>query len=116
VLYASAFNGEMTLVVIDGIPVRPYDYGLIESIPPSEVSSVEVIEYAKNFSSLYCEIFPTACSGDLPPPWGNVIAIYTYGQKGIYGVQSPKGIMKTTVPVFSPSKEFYAPKYDTAQQ
>lgn len=37
-------------------------------------------------------------------------------QKGIYGVEKPKGIMKTTIPVFSPSKEFYAPKYDNAAQ
>ena len=48
VLYARAYNGQLTLVVIDGIPVRPDDYGFIESIPPSEVSSVELIEYAED--------------------------------------------------------------------
>lgn len=111
-LYARAFNGAMTLVVIDGIPVRPYDYGLIESIPPSEVSSVELIEYAKNFRGLYSELFPRAIE---KPDYGNVIAIYTHAQQGLYGVQRPKGIMKTTVPVFSQPKEFYAPKYNNVQ-
>ncbi|WP_157805299.1 MG2 domain-containing protein [Confluentibacter citreus] len=116
VLYAKGLNNEMTLVVIDGIPVRPYEYQLIESIPPSEVSSVEVIEYAKNFTSLFCELFPQACLRPDPPPQsGNIIAIYTHAQQGLHGVKSPKGILKTTVPVFSQLKEFYAPKYNNVQ-
>ncbi|PKQ45446.1 hypothetical protein [Confluentibacter flavum] len=116
VLYAKGLNNEMTLVVIDGIPVRPYEYQLIESIPPSEVSSVEVIEYAKNFTSLFCELFPQACSRPEPPPQsGNIVAIYTHAQQGLHGVKSPKGILKTTVPVFSQQKEFYAPKYNNVQ-
>ncbi|MGE5944588.1 MAG: hypothetical protein ACM31G_09640 [Flavobacteriales bacterium] len=114
-LYAYGLNGEVTLVVIDGIPVKEYEYPFIPNIPPSEVSSVEVIEYAKNFSTLFCEVFPYDCGPNPPPPSGNVIAIYTYGQKGIYGVEKPKGIMKTTVPVFSQPKEFYAPKYNNVQ-
>src|SRR5690606_17048356 len=87
-LYARGTNGLVTLVVIDGIPVRELEYGLIESIPPSEVSSVEVIEYAENFTSLFYEVL----GGYPDEPWGNVIAIYTHGQKGIYGVEKPKGI------------------------
>src|SRR5690606_12486949 len=71
------------------------------------------IEYAKNFRGLYSELFPRAI---IKPDSGNVIAIYTHAQQGLHGIQSPKGIMKTTVPVFSPSKEFYTPKYDAAQQ
>ena len=46
---------------------------------------------------------------------GNVIAIYTYGKKGIYGTNEPVGIIQTSVPVFSEAREFYAPKYDSPQ-
>ncbi len=113
-LYATAFNNEPTLVVIDGIPVKENEYEFIQSIPPSEVSSVEVIEYAKNFPILYCEVFPINCIQ--PPAFGNIIAIYTYAQQGVLGAKSPKGIMKTTIPVFLQSKEFYAPKYDNVNQ
>ncbi|WP_157804971.1 MG2 domain-containing protein [Confluentibacter lentus] len=113
-LYARAFNGELTLVVIDGIPLKEYEYPLIQNIPPSEVSSVEIIEYAKDFPSLFCETYPSRPCLQ-PPMWGNVIAIYTYGQKGLYGVSSPKGIMKTSVPIFSQTKEFYTPKYNNVQ-
>jgi hypothetical protein len=109
-LYAKLYNGEMTLVVIDGIPVMHYAYSLIPNIPPSEVSSFEIIEYAKNFSSLYCKVFPQSCR--YAPAWGNVIAIYTYGQNGIYGVTRPVGLMQASVPAFSAPREFYAPKYE----
>jgi hypothetical protein len=47
---------------------------------------------------------------------GNVIAIYTYGGKGIYGAfNPPAGIVRAVVPVFSASREFYAPKYKNIQ-
>ncbi len=108
-LSARLHNPEMTLVVIDGIPVQPYDYSLIPNIPPSEVSSFEIIEYAKNFSRLYCDLYPSECA--YAPSLGNVIAIYTHGKKGIYGMGKPVGIMRATVPVFSAPREFYSPKY-----
>lgn len=109
-LYARCLNSEVTLVVIDGIPVQEYDYQLIPAIPPSEVKSFEVIEYAKNFSQLFCEVFPRNCAD--PPVWGNVIAIYTYGRNGIFGANRAPGITKAAIPVFSAPKEFYSPKYD----
>ncbi|MBU3821822.1 hypothetical protein KO566_07095 [Flavobacteriaceae bacterium XHP0103] len=116
ILYAYGTNNEPTLVVIDGVAVRPYEYNLIESIPPSEVTSVEVIELAKFFNSFYCELFPNACSDPNSPKIGNIIAIYTKGQIGIHGAFPPKqkkGITNMSIPVFAESKEFYAPKYDT---
>ena len=113
-LYARAKNPEMTLVVIDGIPVMYYDYPSIPNIPPSEVKSFEIIEYAKNFSNLYLKVYPQVSPMDAPV-WGNVIAIYTYGGKGIYGVNQPVGIVKAAVPVFSAPREFYAPKYENLQ-
>jgi hypothetical protein len=109
-LYARVKNSEMTLVVIDGIPVKPYEYPFIPNIPPSEVKSFEIIENAKNFSRLYCELFPQSCL--YAPVWGDVIAIYTYAGHGIYGANRAEGILKTTIPAFSASREFYAPKYD----
>lgn len=108
-LYAQCLNSEMTLVVIDGIPVSPWDYGLIPYIPPSEVKSVELIEYARHFSSLYCEIFPMSCLA--APPSGNVVAIYTYAKQGIFGANRAPGIMKAAIPVFATPREFYAPKH-----
>ncbi|HZH66314.1 MAG TPA: hypothetical protein VEY10_15580 [Flavisolibacter sp.] len=110
-LYARLHNSEMTLVVIDGIPVKAYDYALIPGIPPSEVKSFELIDYAKNFSSLFCEALPEACGASVPTV-GNVIAIYTYAGKGLDGVKPTVGLKQMTVPVFSSTREFYAPKYD----
>lgn len=115
-LYAKV-NNMPTLVIIDGIPVMHYDYGYIPNIPPSEVSSFEIIEYANGFVQLFCEVHPEI--SPCPPPgllWGNVIAIYTHAGIGLFGAQKPKGLTKTTVPVFSSPKEFYAPKYTTIQQ
>jgi hypothetical protein len=111
ILYASLHNAELTLVVIDGIPVNADNYSLIPGIPPSEVKSFELIEYADNFRSLYCEALPAGC-GPNTPVVGNVIAIYTYGGKGIFGVSPAVGIMKTAVQAFAAPREFYAPKYE----
>jgi hypothetical protein len=112
-LYASIFGSDMTLVVIDGIPVKYWEYPLIPNIPPSEVSSFEIIECAKNFGSLYCEAMDFAIPPDIL--CGSVIAIYTYGKKGIYGARQPAGLVHASVPVFSAPREFYAPKYDNIQ-
>ncbi len=110
-LYAQATNPEPTLVVIDGIPVAKESYPLIPYIPPSEVKSFEIIEYAKNFFQLFMEVFPRVHPLDVPHQ-GNVIAIYTYAGKGLYGVQKPIGIVQASVPAFSTQREFYAPKYE----
>ncbi len=111
-LYARLNNPEITLVVIDGIPVPYYDYKFIPIIPPSEVKSLEIIDYAKNFRNLFCEAIPEACGDPYAPTVGNVIAIYTYAGKGLEGARHTVGINQMTVPVFSTTREFYAPKYD----
>jgi hypothetical protein len=105
-----------TLVIVDGIPVKSYDFSLIPYIPASEVSSLEIIESAQGFLSLYCSVHPEIELCELTAPAsGNILSIYTYGQKGIYGVQPAVGITHTSIPVFSPSMEFYAPKYKNIQ-
>ena len=113
-LHAGLFNREKTLVVIDGIPVNHWDYSFIPIIPPGEVTSFEIIEYADNFFNLYREVFPEADPRSIPLN-GNVIAIYTHAGNGIFGATTPVGILKATVPVFSVPREFYAPKYENLQ-
>jgi hypothetical protein len=110
-LYARLKERGMTFVVIDGIPVKYYEYPSIPNIPPSEVKSFEIIPNTINFAKIFFATFPQATM--LPRlPIGHVIAIYTYAGQGLYGAYQAKGMMKTTVPVFSASREFYAPKHD----
>ena len=110
VLYASIIGADATLIMVDGIPVKYADYGFIPFIPPSEVSSFEVIRCAKNFTRLYLEV---SDSGTPPTgvDCGGIIAIYTYSGKGIYA-RNTIGMTKNTIPVFSAPREFYAPKYN----
>ncbi len=111
-LYAHCHNPEVTLVVIDGIPVMRESYSLIPNIPPGEVKSFEIIEYAERFAKFYMSVFPEVHPLDVPR-LGNVIAIYTYAGKGLHGVSKPVGMRKKSVPVFSATREFYAPKYES---
>jgi hypothetical protein len=114
-LIAQVRRGVETLVVVDGVTVNFLDYDLIPYIPPSEVSSFEIIKNAKNFLQIYKEFLPPGSSPLDVGNYGDVIAIYTYGGNGIYGVHKPKGIIKASVPVFSTPREFYAPKYVNLQ-
>ena len=50
-----------------------------------------------------------------PPPTGNVIAIYTYGKKGLFGANRAVGISKMAIDVFSVQREFFTPKYENLQ-
>lgn len=111
-LRASIIGGESTLVVVDGIPVPGYSYEIIPNIPPSEVKSVELIRFATHFSQLYQEVYPEASPFEIPPV-GSVIAIYTHAGKGVYAVRKPTGLLQASVPVYSPTIEFYAPRYES---
>ena len=112
-LYASV-NNEPTLVLVDGIAIPFYDYGHIPNISPSEVKSFEIIEYAKGFAQLFCEVHSDSpCTN--PPIWGNIIVIYTHAGIGLGGAQKPKGLTQTAIPVFASPQEFYAPKYENIQ-
>ncbi|MAW97019.1 MULTISPECIES: hypothetical protein [unclassified Leeuwenhoekiella] len=114
VLRAEVSLSDTTLVLVDGKPVLGYNYDLIPNLPVSEVESFEIIEMAKNFSSLYLEAYPNASPLEAPP-WGHVIAIYTYGGNGLFAAERPKGILKERVQVFSEPEAFYTPKYETQQ-
>ncbi|MCX6253575.1 MAG: hypothetical protein NTV31_03760 [Bacteroidia bacterium] len=113
-LIAQVRRGVETLVVVDGVPVNFLDYDLIPYIPPSEVSSFEIIKNAKKILQLYKEFLPPDSPLDVSN-YGDVIAIYTYGGRGIYGSIKPKGLTHASVPVFSAPREFYAPKYENLQ-
>ena len=113
-LIAEVRKSVPTMVVVDGSTVNHDDFGLIAYIPPSEVSSFEIIENVNNRSKVWFEFCPE-CSPLSLPPAIDVIAIYTYGGNGIYGVQKAKGIFKSAVPVFSTPREFYSPKYNNLQ-
>jgi hypothetical protein len=100
-----------SLVMIDGITVNKNDLDLIPNIPPSEVSSFEIIENVSNRSKVWFEFCPE-CPALSIPNTIDIIAIYTYGGNGIYGATKPRGIIKTFAQVFSTPREFYAPKYE----
>ncbi|GGH00547.1 hypothetical protein GCM10007415_40650 [Parapedobacter pyrenivorans] len=106
-LRAQVVGNEPTLVVIDGIPVPGYSYELIPNIPPSEVKSVELIKFARGFSTLYLETYPEA-SPMSAPMTGSVVAIYTHAGKGLYAARKPVGLLQATVPVYSPVTPFQA--------
>jgi hypothetical protein len=110
-LIARVRESQPTLVVIDGITVNINDLDLIPNIPPSEVSSFEIIENAKNFAKIFLEFNPETPALAVPSH-GDVIAIYTYAGNGIYGALKPFGIIQAAVQVFSAPREFYAPKYE----
>src|SRR5664280_2923527 len=80
-LLAEVRKSAPTLVMVDGRGVNHDDYGSIAYIPPSEVSSFEIIENVSNRSKVWFEFCPE-CS-DIPLTI-DVIAIYTYGGNGIY--------------------------------
>ncbi|MCC4214725.1 hypothetical protein [Leeuwenhoekiella parthenopeia] len=113
-LKAEVSLSDTTLVLVDGQPVLGYNYDLIPNLPVSEIESFEIIEMAKNFSSLYLEAYPNASPLEAPP-WGHVIAIYTYGGNGLFAAERPKGIIKQRVQVFTEPEAFYTPKYETRQ-
>lgn len=117
--YAHVWSTDITLVIIDGIPVpRQIEYySLIQHIPPSEVSSFEIIRCPTNFCELYYLATGNQWHEDNPRGGicGGIIAIYTRDNIGLHILKAPVGIARASVPVFSEPIEFYAPKYDTEQ-
>ncbi len=109
-LRARITGSDITLVVIDGIPVLPHEYPMVQYIPPSEVKSFEIIECASSFPTLFLKVYKKPMPSGIM--CGGVIAIFTHGEKGIYGTKKPVGLVHTSIPVFSAPREFYAPKYD----
>ncbi len=103
---------EATLLMVDGKLLESHLYEYVPSMSPEIVERVELIKYAKFFKSRYLTVFPQADLFEIPS-LGHIISITT---KGGVGVQAPirpePGTLKASIPLYSPVKEFYAPKYD----
>jgi len=102
-------GSDAILIMVDGIFVRPINYDLISEIPMSEIKSFEIIRQPDTFRKQFVELFGV---GPLVSTY-SYFSVYTYAGKGIFGVQKPKGIYQEEIPVFSPLREFYVPKYET---
>ncbi|WP_372754833.1 hypothetical protein [Mariniflexile sp.] len=120
-LVAYVYGSDRTIVIIDGIAVKPLDYPYLESLPTEEIKSFEIINrptYPRyydsdlNRPSFSNEDQMFAPTESVSEGRTSIISIYTYTGKGYYGVQRPKGIYKGSVQGFTPKREFYAPKYD----
>ena len=105
-------RGEPTLLVVDGKLLTKEEYEFVPHMPPGIVESVELIKYAKFFVKQYLTVFPETDPLEAPT-LGHIISVYTKGGVGIHGTDRPApGTLESTIEVFSPEKEFYAPKYD----
>lgn len=110
---AMVTGGMETIVLVDGIPVLAEAYQFLPNLPPSEVKSVEILDgITKNFMPLYRRVYPFQ-DMRATPIQGSILAIYTYSGNGFYTATKSKGILKTSIPLFAPTKEFYTPKYDS---
>ncbi|MCH7412704.1 hypothetical protein MM213_04350 [Belliella sp. R4-6] len=101
-------GGDVDIVVIDGIAIKRDEYKFVDGIPPSEVTSVEIIRFAQDFAPLWW----TTDLGNEPPKSLNIIAIFTQAGKGLSGAYRRQGVSEFSVPVFAMVKEYYTPKYD----
>ncbi|MGX1928052.1 hypothetical protein [Flagellimonas sp. 2504JD4-2] len=104
--------GGPTLLMVDGRLLQSHEYGHVPLMPPEVVENIEIIKFAKFFKSRYLTVFPE--TDPLMAPYvGHIISITTKGKVGIHATNKPiPGTLDTTMEVFSPVKEFYAPKYD----
>lgn len=113
-LIAEVRRSVPTLIVVDGMGIYHDDYEAIAYIPPSEVSSFEIIKDVNYRSKIWLEFCPE-CDVLATPKTIDIIAIYTYGGNGLSSVRRTKGIFKATIPVYSTPREFYSPKYANLQ-
>jgi hypothetical protein len=115
---AYVYGAEWTYVVIDGIPVRERDYGLIGNIPVSAVKSAEIIRNTSSANTYHNQVFDCApiCP---PPPFPAILAIYTYSGEGLSGA-FPKtkrtNLINDTAHQYSPIREYYVPEYHNPEK
>ena len=104
--------GGPTLLMVDGRLLQRHEYDYVPQMPTGIIESIDLIKFAKFFKSRYLTVFPE--TNVLEAPYvGHIISINTKGKVGIQGSDKPKpGTLDATLDLFSPVKEFYAPKYD----
>lgn len=107
-------RNEPTLLMVDGRLLPKFMYDQIPHMSPNIIERVELIKYAKFFKTRYLSVFPETNPLDAPSQ-GHIISIST--NSGV-GLQAPtyteRGTLKAMVDIFSPIKQFYAPKYNNS--
>lgn len=107
-------GSDVVLVLVDGDYDR-INYDLVETLPTSEVSSIDVIKCADNFRAIYLEKVDSILLNLIF--CGSIVNINTTRGKGILDAWNiPKGINKFKIPVFATPKEYYTPNYETFNQ
>lgn len=110
-LLAEVYGADFTFILIDGIPVLLEDYPLIGHLPTEEIKSVEILNSPKNSRKYVSLLWPDPMSRPIFLTI-SIINIYTYSKQGLFGVQRTSGITKTSISGFTPTREFYTPKYE----
>jgi hypothetical protein len=108
---AIVMGSDATLILVDGDYDR-LNQDLIETLPTSEVSSIDIIKCADDFRGIYLEKTGSLIPPESPLFCGSIININTNRGKGILDAWNiPKGIHKFKIPVFATPKEHYSPNY-----
>lgn len=110
--YAKVVKSDITLVLIDNIPVYYEDYKYIQDIPVEEVESLDIIIKAKNVSRYALEIFGTY-NVNFGTAVVSYLNIYTKSGNGLFGMTKAKGVRTDEISGFTESVAFYAPIYET---
>ncbi|QLG45960.1 hypothetical protein [Costertonia aggregata] len=104
-------RGEPTLLAVDGKLITKEQYEFIPNMPLNTIEDVEIVKYAKFFKTKYLTVFPETDVLEAPG-LGHIISIYTRGGVGLHSTGKPRsGTLEASIDVFSPVREFYAPKY-----
>lgn len=113
-LLSARIIGLPTVIIIDGLPIRPDFYPQLQNIMTSQVTSFEVLETASNFAQLYKTINPWVHESEVPK-FGGIISIYTKNGIGLAGALDfpDKSLNLERIPIFALEKEFYSPKHDS---
>lgn len=105
-------GSEPTLLAVDGQLIAKSLYSFAPIMSSEIIESVELIKYAKNFRNQYMTVFPGA-NNLTAPRLGHIISIYTKGNVGMTATgKPPAGTLNYVMQSFSPTTEFYTPKYD----
>ncbi|WP_350291714.1 hypothetical protein [uncultured Croceitalea sp.] len=109
---AKVYGAGFTYILIDGKPVKIYNYILIPNIPLHVAESVEILRSVAGANNKYFnDVFGRYCLEC--PEFPAILAIYTYSGKGLFGAFPKKtNLLKETAPQYSPIREFYVPEYN----
>ncbi|WP_296315975.1 MG2 domain-containing protein [Winogradskyella sp. UBA3174] len=110
--YAKIVKSDITLVLVDNIPVYYENYKFIQDIPVEEVESMDIIIKAKDVYRYAFQIFGTS-NVNFGISTVSYLNIYTKSGNGLFGITKAKGVRTDEINGFTESIAFYAPSYDT---